>query len=224
MLLSHLYICYRHWAPVNPDWFYLPGFTFLVPAHSVSPGQNPEGHKTVVVVVALSLRGTACPAHFSQASFASCLQGSYSSTRCVCLCLSVCPITRRLHNQTSPSFWPTVLSVEPMVQYVVCLSVVCLSVTSCIVAKRCVLAKKCLKEWIGNQGRRIGFFGSPPYFYFRFRCYSHRDGRFCLIFARIAQQSVLDGTNGVSSSKPYAYSRIVRSELKPNSGLFVCIT
>jgi len=28
----------------------------------------------------------------------------------------------------------------------VCLSVVCLSVTFCIVAKRCVLAKKCLKE------------------------------------------------------------------------------
>ena len=48
------------------------------------------------------------------------------------------------------SFWPTVLSVEPMVQYVVCLSVclssLCLSVTFCIVAKRCVLAKKCLKE------------------------------------------------------------------------------
>ena len=42
-------------------------------------------------------------------------------------------------------FWPTVLSVEPMVQYVVCLSV-CLSVTFCIVAKWCVLAKKCLKE------------------------------------------------------------------------------
>ena len=29
-------------------------------------------------------------------------------------------------------------------------SVVCLSVTFCIVAKRYVLAKKCLKEWIGN--------------------------------------------------------------------------
>jgi len=29
-------------APVNPDWFYLPGFTFLVPAHLGSPGQNPE--------------------------------------------------------------------------------------------------------------------------------------------------------------------------------------
>ena len=29
-------------APVNPDWFYLPGFTFLVLAHPGSPGQNPE--------------------------------------------------------------------------------------------------------------------------------------------------------------------------------------
>jgi len=29
-------------APVNPDWSYLPGFTFLVPAHLGSPGQNPE--------------------------------------------------------------------------------------------------------------------------------------------------------------------------------------
>jgi len=29
-------------APVNPDWFTLPGFTFLVPAHPGSPGQIPE--------------------------------------------------------------------------------------------------------------------------------------------------------------------------------------
>jgi len=27
------------------------------------------------------------------------------------------------------------------------------------------------------------FFWSPPYLYFRFRLYSHWDGRFCLIFA-----------------------------------------
>jgi len=26
-------------APVNPDWFYLPGFTFLVLAYHGSPGQ-----------------------------------------------------------------------------------------------------------------------------------------------------------------------------------------
>jgi len=30
-------------APVNQDWFYLPGFTFLVPAHLCSSGQNPRG-------------------------------------------------------------------------------------------------------------------------------------------------------------------------------------
>jgi len=30
-------------APVNPDWFYFPGFTFLVPAHPGNPGQNPKG-------------------------------------------------------------------------------------------------------------------------------------------------------------------------------------
>ena len=38
-------------ASVNPDWFALPGFTFLVPAHPGSPGQSPGGHKMVVVVV-----------------------------------------------------------------------------------------------------------------------------------------------------------------------------
>jgi len=45
---------------------------------------------------------------------------------------------------------------------------------------------------------------SPPYFYFRFRQYGYRDGCFCLIFARTAQQSVLDGTNRLSSSKPWS--------------------
>jgi len=37
-------------APVHPDWFYLPSFTVLVPAHPGSPGQNPGGCKMVVVV------------------------------------------------------------------------------------------------------------------------------------------------------------------------------
>ena len=55
-------------------------------------------------------------------------------------------------------------------------------------------------------------FGSRPYFYFRFRLYGHRDGRFCLIFARTAaQRSVLDDTDGLSSSKACVYCRIVRS-------------
>jgi len=30
-------------APVNPEWFYLPDFTFLVLAYPGSPGQNPRG-------------------------------------------------------------------------------------------------------------------------------------------------------------------------------------
>jgi len=38
---------------------------------------------------------------------------------------------------------------------------------------------------------------------------------FCLIFAHTAQRLVLDGTNGLSSSKPCAYCRTVESELKP---------
>jgi len=31
--------------------FYLPGFTFLVPAHLGNPGQSPGDRETVVVVV-----------------------------------------------------------------------------------------------------------------------------------------------------------------------------
>jgi len=45
-------------SPVNPDWFYLS-------AHPGSPGQNPESHKTLVVVVVVLtvvhiLRGLCC--------------------------------------------------------------------------------------------------------------------------------------------------------------------
>jgi len=46
-----------------------------------------------------------------------------------------------------------------------------------------------------KPGSKSSFLGLPPYFYFRFRRYGHQDGGFCLIFARIAQQSVLDGRN-----------------------------
>ena len=56
-----------------------------------------------------------------------------------------------------------------------------------------------------KPGSKSSFFGSPPYFYFRFRRYGHRDGLFCLIFAHTAQKSVIDGPNGLSSSKPCAY-------------------
>ena len=47
-------------APVNPDWFYLPGFTFLIPAHPGSLGQSPGGCKTVVVVVVVVVAVVVC--------------------------------------------------------------------------------------------------------------------------------------------------------------------
>ena len=45
-------------APVNPDWFCLPGFTFLVPVHPGGPGESPGGHKMVVVVVIVYINMT----------------------------------------------------------------------------------------------------------------------------------------------------------------------
>ena len=101
------------------------------------------------------------------------------------------------------SLWYTVSSV-----------VVCrrrLSVCDVLYCGKTVRPSQKLSEGVNRKpGSKSSFLGSPPYFYFRFRRYGHQDGRFCLIFARITQQSVLDGTNGVSSSKPCAYCRIVR--------------
>ena len=78
---------------------------------------------------------------------------------------------------------------------VVCLSV-CLSVVCDILycGKTVRPSEKVFEGVNRKPGSKSSFWGSPPYFYFRFPIYSHRDGRFCLIFARSAQQSVLDGT------------------------------
>ena len=108
----------------------------------------------------------------------------------------------------------------------VCLSSVCPSVTFCIVAKRCVLTKKCLKEWIGNQGQKVHFFGRRHISTSGFAATATETTVFALFLpvGPTAQQSVLDGRNWLSSSKPCACCRIVWSELKPDSGLFVFIT
>ena len=99
---------------------------------------------------------------------------------------------------------------------VVCLSVCRLSVCNVLYCGETIRPSEKVSEGVNRKpGSKSSFFGSPPYFYFRFRRYGHRDGRFCLIFAHIAQQSVLDGANGLSSSNPCAYGRILRSELKP---------
>jgi len=82
---------------------------------------------------------------------------------------------------------------------------------ACWITKVAISQKrvKVEKSYYRTSPTLFRFFWSPPYFYFRFRLYGHLDGRFCLISARTAQQSVLDGTNGLSSSKPCAYCRIV---------------
>jgi len=70
--------------------------------------------------------------------------------------------------------------------------------------KRVKIEEKLLWRAYRKSPMLFRFLGSPPYFYFRFHLYGHKDGRFCLTFARTAQQSVLDGTNGLSSFKPCA--------------------
>ena len=106
----------------------------------------------------------------------------------------------------------------------ICLSI-CPSVCNVLYCGKTVCPSEKVSEGVNRKpGSKSSFFGSPPYFYFRVRRYGHRDGRFRLIFARTAKQSVLDGRNLLSSSKPCAYCRIVRSELKLDSVLFVFIT
>jgi len=78
------------------------------------------------------------------------------------------------------------------VSSVICLSVVC----DVLYCGETVRPTEKVSEGVNRKrGSYSSFFGSPPYFYFRFRRYGHQDGRFCLTFARIAQQSVLDCRN-----------------------------
>ena len=84
----------------------------------------------------------------------------------------------------STGFWPTVLSVVPLARCVVCLSV-CLSSSSVCDVLYCgktVRPSEKVSEGVNRKSRsKSWFWGLPPYFYFRFRRYSHQDGRFCLI-------------------------------------------
>jgi len=78
----------------------------------------------------------------------------------------------------------------------VCRLSVCLSVCDVLYGGKTVHPSQKVSEEVNRKpGSKSSFSWLPPYFYFRFRRYGHQDGRFCLIFARIAQQSVLDGRN-----------------------------
>jgi len=55
--------------------------------------------------------------------------------------------------------------------------------------KRVKIEEKLLCRAYWKSPMLFRFFGSPPYFYFQFRLFDHRDARFCLTFARTAQPS-----------------------------------
>ena len=52
-------------APVNRDWFYLPGFTFLVLADPGSPGQNPRRLCKTVMYVCVRIKGQSHKSQYS---------------------------------------------------------------------------------------------------------------------------------------------------------------
>jgi len=100
-------------------------------------------------------------------------------------CIGVCSCghwgTCRLSISNNLSFfWPTVVSVVPLVHCVVCrLSVVC----NVLYCDKTVRPSEKLSEGVNRKPwSKSWFLGLPPYFYFQFRCYGHWDGRFCLIF------------------------------------------
>jgi len=69
--------------------------------------------------------------------------------------------------------------------------VACWSKKAVISLKRVKTEEKLLQRAYRKSSMLFRFFGSPPYFYFRFCLYGHRHGGFCLIFARTAQQLVV---------------------------------
>ena len=54
-------------SPVNPDCFYLPGLTFLVPAHPGSPSQSPGGRKTAAAAAAAAVAAVDSRTHITTA-------------------------------------------------------------------------------------------------------------------------------------------------------------
>jgi len=89
-------------------------------------------------------------------------------------------MTLMLHTITSlyinRFYWPTVLSVVPLAQCLVCLSVVVCDILYC---GETVRPSEKVSEGVNRKpGSKVHFLGSPPYFYFRFRRYGHRDVRF----------------------------------------------
>jgi len=59
-------------GPVNPDWFYLPGFTFLVPAHLGIPVKIQKSHQTIVCVCVCVFKTAKVTFSLTQCHWQSC--------------------------------------------------------------------------------------------------------------------------------------------------------
>ena len=148
----------------------------------------------------------------------------YCSSDAIGICFVVCPdfrlCTVLLNIMQFPLYiihWLTVLSVEPLAHSVVCLSV-CLSSVVCDVlycGKTARPSQKLSEEVNRKPGSKSWFFLVVAIFLLPVSALRPPRRPFLPFFARTAQQSVLDGTNGLSSSNPCAYCGIVPSELKP---------
>ena len=104
-------------------------------------------------------------------------------------------------------FWLTVLSVAPLVQCGVCDVLYCgETVHSSWKLSEGANRKPRLKSWC---------FGIAAVFLLPVSFLRPPRRPFLPYFCRTAQRSILDGTNGLWSSKPCAHCRIVQSELKP---------
>ena len=84
--------------------------------------------------------------------------------------------------------------------------VACWSTKAAISLKRVKIEEKLLWRVYKKSPTLFRFFGLPPYFYFRFCLYGHRDGRFCVILPVLPS----NGTRWYKCSEPCAYCRIVQ--------------
>ena len=76
-----------------------------------------------------------------------------------------------------------------------------MSVTFCIVEKRYFLAKNCLKERIGSQGQKVDFLGRRHIYASGFAAMATETPVFAFCpYSLAIGTSLLDGTNGLSSS------------------------
>ena len=118
------------------------------------------------------------------------------------------------------SFWPTILSVVPLAQCVICLSF-CHRLSVCDVLYCCetVRPSEKVSEGVNRKpGWKSSFLGSPPYFYFRRVCFRRTPWNIAIIRSS-RQRPLIHGSQLVSLSMIgtedlHPYMRLVASVVR----------